>query len=65
MSGRPSKLKPAVMSIEQAAKYLRVGRNTMQRLVAENKVPSVRMGPRLIRIPVDALDKYLAKESSK
>jgi excisionase family DNA binding protein len=52
---------PAVMSIEQAAKYLRVGRNTMQKLVAENKVRSIRMGPRLIRIRIDALDQYLAK----
>jgi excisionase family DNA binding protein len=56
------KIKPVVMlSIDEAAKYIGVGRNFMQRLVRENKVRSIRMGPRLIRIRTDALDQYLAK----
>jgi excisionase family DNA binding protein len=59
---RKTIIKPVVMlSIDEAAKYLRVGRNTMQRLIAENKVRSIRMGPRLIRIRTDALDAYLAQ----
>jgi excisionase family DNA binding protein len=48
------------ISVLEAAARLRVGRNTMQRLIAEKKIRSVRIG-RMIRVPVAALDEYLAK----
>jgi len=48
------------ISMLEAAARLRIGRNTMQRLISEKKVRSVRIG-RMVRIPVEAIDEYLAK----
>ena len=52
--------KPLAVSVIEAAARIRVGRNTMHRLIAEKKIRAVRIG-RMIRIPVAALNEYLAK----
>jgi len=49
---------PAVVGVMEAAARLRVGRSTMQRLVAEKKVRSVKIG-RSVRVFVSSLDDYL------
>jgi excisionase family DNA binding protein len=48
-----------VLTIEEAAQALGIGRTLMYALVMSGEVESVRIG-RLRRIPIDALDLYVA-----
>ena len=47
-----------MLTVPEAAKLLRIGRNHAYELVARGEIPSVRLG-RLIRIPRAALDQRL------
>lgn len=49
---------PLVLSVEEMAKILRIGRNTAYGLVQAGQVRSIRVG-RVIRIPREALWEYL------
>ncbi|TWP51530.1 helix-turn-helix domain-containing protein [Lentzea tibetensis] len=49
-----------VLTVEQAAKRLNIGRTLMYELVSNGEVESVHIG-RLRRIPLDALTRYVAK----
>lgn len=49
-----------LLSVEQAAELLNVGRTTMFRLVTSGQVSSVRIG-RLRRVPLDALHSFAAE----
>ena len=49
-----------VLTIEEAAERLGVGRTLMYALVSSGEVESVRIG-RLRRVPTDALDAYVAR----
>ena len=55
-------MEPALVRIEEAAKYLSIGRSKMYELIACGAVPTVHIG-RAVRIPTDAL-KGLVKEWS-
>lgn len=55
MSDQPRVL----LSVEQAAERLSIGRTTVYRLIKTGELQSVRVG-RLRRIPADALDDYAA-----
>jgi excisionase family DNA binding protein len=56
---------PAAVSLMEAAARLRVGRSKMQELVRDKKIRSVKIG-KMLRIPVNAIDEYLAElESAK
>jgi excisionase family DNA binding protein len=55
-NSRPLRL---VLTIEEAAERLGIGRTLMYALVSGGEVESVRIG-RLRRIPTDALDAYVA-----
>jgi excisionase family DNA binding protein len=48
------------VSLMEAAARLRVGRSTMQRLVRERKVKSVKIG-RVLRIPVASIEAFIEK----
>jgi excisionase family DNA binding protein len=48
-----------VLTIEEAAERLGIGRTLMYALVSAGEVESVRIG-RLRRVPVDALETYVA-----
>ncbi|MEU1465544.1 excisionase family DNA-binding protein [Streptomyces sp. NPDC005727] len=48
------------MTVEEAARRLRIGRTTCFRLVMSGEIESVTVG-RLRRVPVDALSVYVAK----
>lgn len=48
-----------VLTVEEAADRLGIGRTLMYALVAAGEVESVRIG-RLRRIPTDALDSYVS-----
>jgi excisionase family DNA binding protein len=49
-----------MMTVQEAAALMRVGRDTAYSLVAERKIPSLRLG-RQIRIPRQALLEHLAR----
>lgn len=51
-----------VLTVEQAAKRLNIGRTLMYALVSNGEVESVLIG-RLRRIPLDALTRYVARLS--
>lgn len=56
----PSPNAPVVLTIEQAANRLGIGRTTMYALVTAGQVRSVTIG-RLRRIPAQCLDEYVAR----
>ncbi|GAA3301066.1 excisionase family DNA-binding protein [Streptomyces cinereospinus] len=49
-----------LVTVEEAARRLRIGRTTCFRLVMSGEIESVTVG-RLRRVPVDALSAYVAK----
>jgi excisionase family DNA binding protein len=55
---RPLSQLPLVLTVEEAAERLGVGRTLMYALVSSGAVESVQIG-RLRRIPADALDTFL------
>lgn len=48
------------VTIAQAAARLGVSASTVRRMIADGDLPTVLIGQRLVRIPVTALDAYLA-----
>ena len=48
-----------LLSVEEAAQRLHIGRSTVYTLVAENQLESVKIG-KLRRIPAQALEDYVA-----
>ena len=48
-----------LLSVEEAAQRLHIGRSTVYTLVAQNQLESVKIG-KLRRIPATALDDYVA-----
>jgi len=47
-------LEPGLLRIEEAAKYLSIGRSTVYELIGQGSIPTVHIG-RSVRIPMDAL----------
>ncbi|WRZ91983.1 excisionase family DNA-binding protein [Streptomyces sp. NBC_01007] len=50
----------ALLTVEEAARRLRIGRTTCFRLVLSGEIESVTVG-RLRRVPVDAVPAYVSK----
>ena len=50
---------PVLLTVEEAAKLLRIGRTTMYSLISSGAVESVTIGA-LRRVPAEALSKYVA-----
>lgn len=48
-------------SINQAAEYAGVSTKTIRRRIADSSLTGYRMGPRLIRVDLDELDRLLLK----
>jgi excisionase family DNA binding protein len=48
-----------LLTVAEAAARLRIGRSTMYKLIAQGKVPSIRIGSRLIRIREEDLVRTL------
>jgi excisionase family DNA binding protein len=53
-----------LVTVEEAARRLSVGRTTLYALLKEGEIPSVRIG-RLRRIPVEALTDYAVRLIAK
>ena len=51
-----------LLTVPEAAKLLRIGRNLAYDLVARGEIPSVRLG-RVIRVPRTALEQWLESPS--
>jgi excisionase family DNA binding protein len=54
---------PDVLTVREAARLLRVGRNSVYEAVRRNELPSVRIGRRLL-IPKHALEDFLRGHSN-
>jgi excisionase family DNA binding protein len=52
-----------LLTIEQVAKRLGIGRSLAWRLVREGALPSVRLG-RLVRVPQTALDHWIDEQAT-
>jgi excisionase family DNA binding protein len=52
-----------LLTPREAAASLGIGRTTIYDLIARQVIPSVRIG-RCVRVPVDALRRWLEKEAS-
>lgn len=53
---------PALLTVEEAARLLRIGRNTCYELIRQQRIPHVRLG-RLIRVPRTGLEEWIAREA--
>ncbi len=51
-----------LLTVEEAARRLGIGRSLAWQLVREGKLPSVRLG-RLVRIPVRTLDDWIQQKA--
>ena len=54
---------PAFLTVEEAAKLLRIGRNTCYDLIRAQRIPHIRLG-RLIRVPSQSLSQWLSDAAS-
>jgi excisionase family DNA binding protein len=58
------KSEPLLLTVREAAMLMRIGRDTAYALVAEGRIPSVRLG-RHIRIPRASLIAHLEREADR
>ena len=56
-------MEPGLVRIEEAAKYLSIGRSTLYELIAQGTVPTVHIG-RAVRIPTAALKELVTDLSN-
>jgi excisionase family DNA binding protein len=63
-SGDADTAEALLLTVREAAALMRVGRDTAYALVAEGRIPSIRLG-RQIRIPRGALVAHLEREAIK
>jgi excisionase family DNA binding protein len=56
---------PLLLTVEQAAKLLAVGKGTAYEMVRQGQIPHVRLGPagRIIRVPRWGLEQWVAREA--
>ena len=47
-------MEPGLLRVQEAAKYLSIGRSTLYELIAQGAIPTVHIG-RAVRIPTEAL----------
>lgn len=64
-SDRLGNPEPLFLKVPEVAERLRIGRNRAYEMVAAGEIPSVRIGPKLIRIPREAFERYLAEQGVK
>ena len=51
-----------LLTVQEAARALRIGRNKCYELIRQNRIPHVRID-RMIRVPRDGLEAWIAQES--
>ena len=55
---------PDVLTVSEAAKFLRLGRNSVYEAIRRNELPSVRVGRRLL-IPKESLERFLTVQDER
>jgi len=51
-------MEPGLLRVDDAAKYLAIGRSTVYELIAQGAIPTVHVG-RAVRIPTEALKRLI------
>jgi excisionase family DNA binding protein len=54
-------MEPGLLKVEDAARYLAVGRSTMYELMSRGEVPTVHIG-RAVRIPTESLREWINRK---
>ena len=54
---------PSLLTVTETARHLRISRNLCYELVAQGRLPHVRLGRRIL-VPRHALEQWLAKEAA-
>jgi excisionase family DNA binding protein len=57
---RAAELRPALLTVKQAARVLSLGRSTVYELIADGRLEVVHIG-RSTRVPTDAIARLIAK----
>jgi excisionase family DNA binding protein len=52
---------PMLLTVEQAARELSIGRNSMFELIRTGQIRSILVGPQMRRIPREALTEYVVR----
>ena len=60
----PYEKRPRLMTIEEVAKYLRISKASVYRLVRGKQIPVSRIG-RQLRFRKDVIDNWLSKKENK
>lgn len=55
---------PDVLTVTEAAEFLRLGRNSVYQAIQRKELPSVRVGRRVL-IPKESLERFLAAPSER
>lgn len=53
-----------LLRVEEAAEFLNVKPSTIRAWLLRRQIPSVRVGKRAVRIPVDALEKLIVENTT-
>ena len=56
---------PLALTVPQAARALQISTLQAYRLVADGRLPTVRLGPRLTRVSLDALRAWLTAQTAE
>jgi excisionase family DNA binding protein len=54
-----------LLSYTEVAKALNLTPSSVKRLCAEGRIPSIRLSERLIRIPKDSLERFIASRENR
>lgn len=52
-----------LLTVPEAARLLRISRNTAYELIRQGEIPAVRLGERIIRIPRFALEQWISRQA--
>jgi excisionase family DNA binding protein len=55
--------RPQIMTIDEAAKYLRIHKSTMYRLIKKKQIPAIKVGGRW-RFRKDKIDSWLSRNEN-
>jgi excisionase family DNA binding protein len=55
--------RPRLLTPAEVAHELRLGRLEVYRHISKGELPVVRLGTRAVRVPADALDKFIAERT--
>jgi excisionase family DNA binding protein len=56
---------PLALTVPEAARALGISTPSAYRLVAGGRLPAARLGPRTLRVPVAALERWLDAEATR